>query len=103
MDKQVVVTPKPIIVIHPSAAIDSVVAALEGAGYAVVVSDQPDMITAIEVYPFAPLQDILRCALTAIIGAQYDSVRAHFGRLVADALIRANAAAVPERKGKKSA
>lgn len=58
---------KPLVVVHPEAATDVVVAVLEKAGYGVVVSEHPEMFTFVEIDTFtmANMDAITLAALKA--------------------------------------
>jgi len=86
-------TVKPLIVVHPAAASKTTKEMLRRAGYIVVVAENPEHFTALQVMPLvAGAGDaavILRAAMEAIHEASSSSVQREFGTAVARRMARA--------------
>ena len=81
---------QPIMVLHPDVAKTAVRRALEGAGYAVVVSDSPDHFQSIDVLPVASIPLMLRAALETIQNCRDPDVRADFAKRLIKLLMEAS-------------
>lgn len=78
---------KPIMVVHPDVATSAVKQVLRRAGYAVVVSERPDLFSSIEALPVGSIDVLFRAAMRTIKDNAYGAER-RFGSLVAQEMFR---------------